>query len=248
MATTFELTDVTYLRELAAKMERGFYSVNPQWVRDLADRVEGTLARLAAAHGKVCTPENCVLDGGPEHADFFNGQKPPTTPCRQRPAKSDPMSDELRAAVERIRTQWNRTSKIVDERGNIRFAYIEDLSIVVEAYLAEHSDTPPPDGPPAAAPERKAGERCEGCWTCGAVELVRIQVPNGVLVLCRQCLDAVNSKNPRLRAMEAALRVVCVEAESYIGIGFDHTDESAGLQKAVTAARAALGAGPGGGT
>jgi hypothetical protein len=42
----FESSDAAYLRGLADRMEQGFYSVNPRWVRDLAARVEGTLGRL----------------------------------------------------------------------------------------------------------------------------------------------------------------------------------------------------------
>jgi len=41
---TFVDEDVAYLRELAGKMERGFYSISPKWMRDLATRIEGTLA------------------------------------------------------------------------------------------------------------------------------------------------------------------------------------------------------------
>jgi hypothetical protein len=47
----FVESDVKYLRELADKMERIFYFVNPNWVRSLADRVEGTLAKLKEATG-----------------------------------------------------------------------------------------------------------------------------------------------------------------------------------------------------
>jgi hypothetical protein len=50
----FEASDVAYLHGLADKMERGFYSVNPQWVRDLAARVEGTLCRLVELGGCDC--------------------------------------------------------------------------------------------------------------------------------------------------------------------------------------------------
>jgi hypothetical protein len=33
-------------------------------------------ARLAALHGRHCTPEDCRLDGGPEHAAAFPGADP----------------------------------------------------------------------------------------------------------------------------------------------------------------------------
>jgi len=63
----FTPDDVAYLRGLAEKMERGFYSVNPQWVRDLADRVEGTLALIPNAvtmipAGMIPAVDRCPCD------------------------------------------------------------------------------------------------------------------------------------------------------------------------------------------
>lgn len=71
------------------------------------------------------------------------------------------------------------------------------------------------------------GERCEGCHTWGKVEIIKIHVTNGVLALCRQCLDDVNRKNPELielkkqislragpasAAVRAIVRQACEEA------------------------------------
>lgn len=45
----------------------------PPLVREVIRTYEEIRSLLVAAHGKVCTRENCVLDGGPEHAEFFGG-------------------------------------------------------------------------------------------------------------------------------------------------------------------------------
>lgn len=46
------------------------------------------------------------------------------------------MSDELRAAAERMRTKWTSTSKSFDGWGKPHMEYVEDLSIITDAYLA----------------------------------------------------------------------------------------------------------------
>ena len=40
----------------------------PRPMKPTYDEIHG---RLVAAHGKVCSKDNCVLDGGPEHAEYF---------------------------------------------------------------------------------------------------------------------------------------------------------------------------------
>jgi hypothetical protein len=58
-------------------------------------------------------------------------------------------------------------------------------------------------------PEPKYREKCEACGIVGAREYIFVRVTNGVLNLCRQCLDEFNAKNPeltRLRAENAKLR------------------------------------------
>ncbi len=55
----------------------------------------------------------------------------------------------------------------------------------------------------------KIKDRCEGCWTFGPrVELIDIHVTNGLLTLCRQCLDDVNRKNPELVTLKSRLALV----------------------------------------
>lgn len=48
------------------------------------------------------------------------------------------MDREVAEAVKRMRTQWDRSSKIVDERGEVRMDYISDLAIIADAYIKEH--------------------------------------------------------------------------------------------------------------
>lgn len=60
---------------------------------------------------------------------------------------------------------------------------------------------------------------CEGCGMLGEkVEYMDVRVTNGVLHLCRQCLDDVNRKNPELKAMrfacKEAMRILTAEAEA----------------------------------
>jgi hypothetical protein len=43
--------------------------VMARWIDSQA--YEQLHARLVEMHGMVCTRENCVLDGGPEHDEFF---------------------------------------------------------------------------------------------------------------------------------------------------------------------------------
>lgn len=51
----------------------------------------------------------------------------------------------------------------------------------------------------------KGRNGCEGCGVHGNVELTRINVTNGVLTLCRTCLDDVNRKNPELARLKLLL-------------------------------------------
>jgi hypothetical protein len=44
--------------------------------------------------------------------------------------------------------------------------------------------------------ERLSRNKCEGCGTHGDIKLIRVYVTNGVLSLCRTCLDDINRKNP----------------------------------------------------
>lgn len=46
-------------------------------------------------------------------------------------------ASEVKAAAERMQTKWDRSSKIVNERGDVRMDYIEDLCILTDAYLSE---------------------------------------------------------------------------------------------------------------
>lgn len=46
--------------------------------------------------------------------------------------------------------------------------------------------------------------KCEGCGiTGGVVEYTRISLPNGALTLCRECLAALNAKNPKVAKLQA---------------------------------------------
>lgn len=55
-----------------------------EWLRKRSQRLDETLAerdalknRLRSVHQYHCTPDNCNLDGGPEHEEFFdNGGAP----------------------------------------------------------------------------------------------------------------------------------------------------------------------------
>ena len=110
-----------------------------------------------------------------------------------------------------------------------------------------------------AAGGRQAGEpvgRCEGCHFAG---VVRIQVPNGVLTLCRQCLDTVNRKNPELVALRPRLAALEAAAgEALIPLAALVLDERSNgpireicpelreaIRKALDACRAALAGGGG---
>ena len=115
------------------------------------------------------------------------------------------------------------------------------------------------DGAGPAAGGRQAGEpvgRCEGCHFAG---VVRIQVPNGVLTLCRQCLDTVNRKNPELVALRPRLAALEAAAgEALIPLAALVLDERSNgpireicpelreaIRKALDACRAALAGGGG---
>lgn len=52
------------------------------------------------------------------------------------------MSDDVRAAAERLRTKWTKPSMCSEYDGTPSPAWVEDLAIVAEAYLSEH----PADG------------------------------------------------------------------------------------------------------
>jgi DNA-directed RNA polymerase subunit M/transcription elongation factor TFIIS len=48
--------------------------------------------------------------------------------------------------------------------------------------------------------------KCEGCGTRGDnVTYIKVRVTNGSLMLCQQCLDDVNRKNPELTALRERL-------------------------------------------
>jgi hypothetical protein len=42
----FDRSDVDYLLDLANRLENGLYRTNPQWIRDLAGKVEATVTEL----------------------------------------------------------------------------------------------------------------------------------------------------------------------------------------------------------
>lgn len=42
----FNRSDVEYLNDLASRLENGLYRTNPQWIRDLAERVDATVTEL----------------------------------------------------------------------------------------------------------------------------------------------------------------------------------------------------------
>jgi hypothetical protein len=80
---------------------------------------------------------------------------------------------------------------------------------LVSAFRAAISEaTAAKDAEIAILRERK----CEGCGLHGdSVKYIRVHVTNGVLTLCRQCLDDVNRKNPATAA--AIARAEAAEAE-----------------------------------
>ncbi len=47
--------------------------------------------------------------------------------------------------------------------------------------------------------------RCEGCGFVGDIEYIDVRTTNGMLHLCRQCLDDVNRKNPETKRLRSAL-------------------------------------------
>lgn len=74
----------------------------------------------------------------------------------------------------------------------------------------------------AALRERK----CEGCGLRGDGEYIKIHVTNGVLTLCRQCLDDVNRKNPEL----PAIRQCAEKAEAELADSDAHLKEEIRLR------------------
>lgn len=50
------------------------------------------------------------------------------------------------------------------------------------------------------------GPKCEACGMIDGKERIKVRTTNGALVLCRQCLDDINRKNPELPALKAALQ------------------------------------------
>lgn len=62
--------------------------------------------------------------------------------------------------------------------------------------------------------------KCEGCGIWG-VAFAKINVTNGVLTLCRTCLDDVNRKNPEVRALREA---AAGNYWSWQGDGEDHLE------------------------
>ncbi len=81
--------------ELRHAFERGASLAAPAWTpaaltvpaSEIGDRYYAAWklanelhARLVAMHGKVCTKDNCVLDGGPEHDQYFAPPGPTEAP------------------------------------------------------------------------------------------------------------------------------------------------------------------------
>lgn len=61
-----------------------------------------------------------------------------------------------------------------------------------------------------------SGAKCEACGCWCTTEITRINVKNGHLWLCFECLDEINRKSQLLRAAEASLATVQSERDTLI--------------------------------
>jgi hypothetical protein len=151
------------------------------------------------------------------------------------------MSDEIRAAAERLRGIEGPTFHGIGGKRHVSEREYADAVTLARAWLAEH--TPTPDGPPAAAPEWTAGGRwmvpapySAGHWFVLERNHDNPKLPREIAGPLSEADAALLAHGPaRLRAMEAENTKLRAALELVLG---DWTNV-----KARDAARAALGYG-----